>query len=252
MSTSSSLSCIKINNLKDLKRELYKCHKCNCDTFPMCIDVGGCGELCDDCFDVNRYQHKEVCTSKPGRFKSLNTPTHTIKVKSASINIINMPKDGDCLYNAFRKAFSNGITVEHLRYLVSKKQSIESFRAYKTLADWKMAEFNAIKGAKTLREFKNVIQRSGEKVGANHCVWGDENSMRIMCNAFYIGVLIFNEKGTLIQTIKPEFHPPKRFILLRLNSTYPGNEHYDLLVFNNHSLITYTELSGLKALLNSR
>lgn len=243
---------IKINDLKELKRELYKCYKCNCDSFPMCIDIGGSGELCTECFDVDKYAHKLVCTSKPGKFKTNDEKAKVVHVKKPSINIVNMPSDGDCLYNAFKTAFNNGITVEDLRYLVSRKQSPESFRAYKTLADWKMAEFNAIRGSKTLREFKNVIQHPGSKVGASHCVWGDENAMRIISNAFYIGVLIFNEKGALIQTIKPEFKNAKRFILLQLNTRIPDNEHYDLLIFNEHTLITYNELSELKSILNSR
>lgn len=248
----SKIGPIKINDLKDLKRELYKCFKCNCETFPICMELGGSCELCTECFDIEKFTHKQVCTSKPGKFQTSTEKPKLIHVKNPRIKNIRMPSDGDCLYNAFVTALENGVTVEDLRYLVSRKQSPESFRAYKTLADWKMAEFNAIKSAKTLREFKNVIQHPGSKVGATHCVWGDENAMRIISNTFYIGVLIFNEKGTLIQTIKPEFKNAKRFILLQLNSRIPDNEHYDLLVFNNNKLITYNELSELKSILNSR
>lgn len=243
---------LKILNLKDLKRELYKCYKCDCATFPVCVDVLGCGDLCNECFDIAKYNHKLPCRSQPGRFKIADLPQPQQIIKKASIKVSKMPPDGDCLYNAVREALKNGITVDDLRYLVSKKQSIESFRAYRTLAEWKMAEFSAIKGAKTLREFKNVIQKSGRRVGASRCVWGDENAMRILANAFHIGLLIFNEKGALIQTIKPEFSTAKRFVLLRLNNTYPGNEHYDLLIFNNHKLLTHLELSKLNELLNSR
>lgn len=249
-----STSPIKINELQDLKRELYKCYKCNCNTFPMCVEIGCSSELCDECFDLENYTHKLPCKSNPGRFQFSDKPPHSIKPPSKpTISVINMPSDGDCLYRAFSTSFNNGITVDDLRYLVSRKQSVESFQAYKTLADWKMSEYSAIKGAKTLREFKNVIQYPGSKVGPQHCVWGDENAMRIISNAYRLGILIFNEKGSLIQTIKPEFNrTSKRYVLLRLNSRFQNNEHYDLLVFGGHALITYNELSKLKEILNSR
>lgn len=274
--TQPSTQPIKIEELNDLKRELYKCYKCNCDTFPICICIGNTSELCNECFDIENFNHKLPCKSSPGKFQisstltneskiastpdsgkssrtSTSTPLGSSTVKNPSINVINMPRDGDCLYKAFSTAFNNGVSVENLRFLVSKKQSIESFKSYKTLADWKMSEYSAIKGAKTLREFKNVIQYPGYKVGPEHCVWGDENTMRIISNAFRLGILIFNEKNVLVQTIVPEFNnQTKRYILLRLNTMYPGNEHYDLLIFNRHPLINYFELSNLKEILNRR
>jgi hypothetical protein len=72
-----------------------------------------------------------------------------------------------------------------------------------------------------------------------------------LSNTFRIGVFVFNEKGKLIQSISPDEYKAVRWMLIRLNGSQPGNEHYDLLQFNNNSLLTHPELKVLKEILSS-
>lgn len=244
---------IKVTDVKHLKREIYKCYNCDCETFPYCIATGKDCEFCDVCFDSKKFRHRMPDIKNPGLFlKDQLVPEKKVSVTHKKITIVRMPSDGDCLYNTFVKALDCGVTVEDLRYLVSRCQTHESYAAYKYLADSGVSEFKPVRATKTLREFKNIIQYTGQRVGAEGCVWGDENAIRVLSNTFRLGILVFNEKGKLTQSIKPEEYKPRRWMLIRLNGAHPGNEHYDLLQFNRKSLLTEIELKALRSIISNK
>lgn len=156
--------------------------------------------------------------------------------------------DGDCLYEALAKALNHYIvreklTIAELRFFVSQQQTQERFQSYKALEK----EYPAIEKTKTLREFKNVIQQCGSNTGPAKCMWGDENTLDIISNAYHLRFAIFNEKGRVIQTIEPKLPKrARRTVMLRINQSMPGYEHYSLFMFNQETLLLDNEWNWIK------
>jgi hypothetical protein len=156
---------IKITDIKHLKREIHKCCECDCETFPLCIATGKDGGFCHECFDISTYRHRLPDLTNIGLFvKDKLVPIEKVKISSRRIRIVRMPPDGDCLYNTFVTALNNGVTVDDLRYLVSRCQTYESYSVYASLAESGVPEFKPIRATKTLREFKNILQYTGQRV----------------------------------------------------------------------------------------
>lgn len=248
-----------LRSKKDMMREMYACKDCDCETYPWCVNkyIGG---ICRECFDLESYTHKKALRSKPGLYgvdkKEISKLLTPIKIEYPYIKLIPTPLDGDCLYQSISKAFEGKITVEDLRYLVAQCQNNTTFQTYKELSGF-MSEYRPIRGANSLRDFKILIKKTGEDVGCNNCVWGDENSLAIISTMFRLGFMIFNEKGSLIQEIYPErtstfsTRDPSRYLLLLLNGSKSGQEHYNLLEFNHHTLLRPEEVSQISNLLSS-
>lgn len=253
---SKNISKRKIANKKDLMREIYSCKECDCESYPWCTFMGG---LCRECIDLNTYVHKRPLRNKPGEYSidRKSSVSREPKVEYMYLKMINTPLDGDCLYKAISMAFNDKITVEQLRYLVATHQTNNTFETYKELATF-MPEYRPITGAHCLRDFRILIKKTGEDIGVGNCFWGDENALQIISTFLRLGIAIFNEKGQFIQQITPErtttFNniTPTRHVLLMLNSSKPGNEHYNLLQFNRHTLLTPGEWSKMKNIISSR
>lgn len=245
---------------KDLMRELYACKECDCESYPWCTYLGG---LCRECVDLTSYTHKRPLRSKPGEYSIdrsalSNENAENVEIDYPHVKIIPTPLDGDCLYAAISLAFDSKITVEQLRYLVARYQTPETFDTYKELASF-MPEYRPVRATHSLRDFRVLIKKTGEDMGVNNCLWGDENALQIMATFLRLGIEIFNEKGQHVQSITPErtttFNNtvPTRYVLLLLNSSKPANEHYNLLQFNRHTLLTKKEWEKMRNLIsNSR
>jgi len=243
----------KILSKKDLMREVYACKECDCEKYPWCVYMGG---LCKSCVDLNTYTHKMPLRNCPGEYSTpRDTKNRESKIEYPHLEIIKTELNGDCLYSAISLAFEGKISVNDLRYLVAHHQTPETYETYKDLASF-MPEYLPIKAAHSLRDFRVLIKKTGDDVGVQHCVWGDENALQIISTFLRLGIKIFNEKGQYIQQIVPErtnsFNntTPTRYVLLLLNSSKPANEHYNLLKFNKHTLLTHDEWDKMKSILS--
>lgn len=251
--------------------ELFKCYQCDCLTAPYCC-IGG--ELCLECFDYSHFQHKKPREKFPGTFlpiKCSNADDHhneeckhnflkCDKAVKMSFFVVRSPPDGDCLYTSISNAMDQKISVKYLRRLVSRKQTTETYTSYMTLADNpEFAEYHNLSHLQSFDQFRHFIQLCGSEVGAAECIWGDENALQIISNEYGFNFVIFNEKGSIIQKVIPDCcwdgnnghdgndtehassESPicqKRYILLRLNGGTKGHEHYDLLKFNDKSILS--------------
>lgn len=235
-----------IKDKKELMREMCACKDCDCETYPYCTTLG---MLCRECFDVEKYEHKIPIKNDPGKYQiTVSSKKEPPVITHPYIKIIPTPLDGDCLYKAVSLAFDEKITVEALRFLVATNQTEVTYGTYKELSTY-MSEYEPIKASHNIQDFRILLKKTGEQIGCTNCVWGDENALQIIATQYNIIFVIFNEKGQHIQKITPanltnSFNG--RYVLLLLNSSKQGNEHYNLLQFNNRKLITQYEWDKLK------
>lgn len=247
-----------ITSNKDIMKEMYSCKECDCETFPWCSSRGG---LCTECVDLETYTHKRPLRKKPGKFgvedseqsSENSNSTDYPEITYPYIKVIDTPPDGDCLYKAISLAFDGKLSVQDLRNLVARYQSEGTFSTYRELAKY-MPEYTPVKAAHNIRDFRILLKKCGQDVGCTMCVWGDENALQIFSTFLRLGIIIFNEKGQYIQKIMPERtntyqnHNASRYVLLILNGSKPGNEHFNLLEFNKHTLLTPYEWEKMKGL----
>lgn len=248
--------------------ELLKCYQCDCTTAPFCTIAG---ELCHECFDYTHFVHKKPREKFPGTFSPYTECPHSdgtasTTTEGARFYVVRSPSDGDCLYHCVCNALtasnaSTGskitttskittckFTVEMLRRLVSRRQTEHTYNMYMTLADT-TDEYANLRDIQSFSQFRQFIRRCGSTVGAEECLWGDENALQIFSNEYGITFVVFNEKGNVIQKVLPdllnestvrlstaEIHCP-RYVLLRLNDGKKGQEHFDLLQFNGASIL---------------
>lgn len=228
--------------------ELTRCYRCDCMTGPMCTWQG---EPCTECFDLSSYCHKNPDPREPGKHvrEHVAELQPEVPIVDARIKIIPTKPTGDCLYECIvialnalvlRNIAHTRITIDDLRSLVSRKQTEDSFHAYRALSH-DQPEYLCLQQTKTLRAFQNIVRVCGRDVGAEHCLWGDENSIHVIANTYRLRIAVFNEKGKLAQFVKPESHTPARTIVLRLNRSSPGEEHFELMQFNRHTLLYESE-----------
>ena len=228
--------------------ELCRCYRCNCKTYPICTWLG---EPCNDCFDVELLQHYHPTLDRPGEHQRvLETNNEQRPLVRTFIEQIKTQPNGDCLYEAIAHALNHyvrsgvSITIEDLRAAASRFQSNDTFTAYQVLAA-DQPEYRCISQARTLRGFKNIMQRCGEEVGPEHCLWGDENTLNIFSQLFKVRFAVFNDKGQLVQRVQAQRNI-KHTILLRLNSSRPGEEHFSLLRFNGETILQAHEWNWLQ------
>lgn len=243
----------KIVTKKDLMREMYCCKYCDCDGYPWCVYMGG---LCKHCVDLNEYHHKLPLRSRPGEYSSASRKTSkSPEITYPRLRIIKTDVDGDCLYQSISLALSGALSINQLRYLVSIHQTNSTFAAYKELSTF-MPEYRQLHCIHSLRDFRLLIRKSGKDIGVKNCIWGDENALQIISTFLRLGIKIFNEKGQYIQEIIPERTStfdntnPSKYVLLLLNSSKPGNEHYNLMEFNHHTLLSHSEWEKMKSLIS--
>lgn len=245
----------KIADKKALMKEMYSCKECECASFPWCSKFGS---LCKECVDLSSYIHKRPLRNNPGRYAIDPESSHSIpndNIDYPYIQVLKTSPNGDCLYKSISIAFDGLITVEDLRHLVARYQTQTTFDMYKELSKF-MPEFRPIKGTSCLRDFRILIKKTGGDIGIGNCVWGDENSLQIISTSLRLGIMIFNEKGKFMQSLNPEpiyMHEntiPRRYILLLLNNSKAGNEHYNLLKFNNNTLLTDYEIQKMNKMLS--
>lgn len=237
--------------------ELCKCYKCDCET----ADCGICtwfGEPCAECFDLTTYSHLQPNPRHPSRFlKNSHHPEKLRRsVSHAEIEEISTDGNGDCLYECIATALSttglHRISISDIRAFVARKQNDETFSIYKSLAgrtrsNTDFEEYQCLKKVRTLRGFKNVIQRCGANVGPDECMWGDENTLQVLADGYRLRFAIFDHTGNLIQIIEPnqENRSAVCSVLLRLYRHTVGNEHFNLLRFNNQTLLSQHEWEWL-------
>lgn len=225
-------------------KSVSSCFYCDCKTYPFCTVFGS---VCENCFDIWSLKHKNkntdnfACTGFCKEYEDIEPSVKTYDPINPKIEIVTVKGDGDCLYRCICKALPcNGrITIKDLRYLVAKNQNEITFECYKS-------SFPFFQKVRSLRGFQNLIMKCGEEVGTGNCIWGDENALQIISNEYLAHIAIFNEKGNLVQTILPSVDEDteipkryvKRFILLLIDNSTDGNEHYYLLKFDNKRLIS--------------
>lgn len=237
--------------------EINKCFQCDCET----IAAGICtwqGEPCLECFDVATYCHLQSNPNRPGLFER-NSANHQNyspenRPQKGSIKEIMTDGNGDCLYECIARALSttgtSRITISELRAFVSRNQTEDTFNAYKIVAKHdEQGSYNCLKKVRTLRGLKNVIQRCGAHVGAENCLWGDENALHILSNGYRLRFAIFDNTGKIVQLVEPTQHNASRTVLLRLHRQIKNCEHFNLLTFNDHTLLHNYEWNVLKQLL---
>ena len=230
--------------------ELCRCYRCDCTTYPVCTWLG---EPCEECFDVVKFLHYEPDVSKPGQHNKEiheSSPTEPRPLVRTLIEEIKTQPSGDCLYEAIVHALNHYvrsgtmITIQDLRDAASRYQTQHTFEAYQVLAE-DQPEYRCVSRSRTLRGFKNIMQRTGETVGPEHCLWGDENTLGIFSKLLKMKFAVFNDKGQFRQTIQAE-RGSKHTILLRLNFSRPGEEHFTLLRFNGETVLQEHEWNWLK------
>lgn len=229
-------------------KELFRCHLCDCET-RRCGICFWQGQICLECFCTTNFSHRQYDPSRPGQHDTRGIPpTATPRpVTHPRMSEIQTEGNGDCLYESIAKALVldrhihvAAVSPQSLRLFVSKCQKPEHFAAYKvTYAD-------ALKRVHTLRGFKNSIQLCGKDVGPENCIWGDENTIHILSNQFQLRLVVFDQRGQMIQKIEPESLASARTILLRLNRQLKNNEHFSLLAFNGQTLLEEQEWLWLK------
>ena len=179
----------------DNLKELYKCHVCDCET-KRCGICTWQGQICAECFDVTTYCHRRHDVGRQGTFVKDEQPNEVDvrEITYPRISEITTEGNGDCLYDSLAKGLvsdhtihSPVLTVELLRLFVSRMQTQNNFAAYK--AAYELKEIH------TLRSFKNTLQRCGEKVGPDKCLWGDENTIGIVANDYRLRFVIFDQAG---------------------------------------------------------
>ena len=215
--------------------ELWKCAMCDCERYPYCNVLG---KICENCFDINHFEHKipmkEIC----GKFIKKKCSNHCMKTpiykaKSPKFTIILSKGNGDCLYECVENSFDHCITIDDLRTFVAYQQNEDTYSAYREIN-----EHEIIKDAKNFHDFRHIMQRTGAEFGASGCMWGDENTLYYLSNEYLITFVIFNQKGNLLQKITPQTQVCKnRYITLHLNNQDVGREHYDLLVFDGNKIL---------------
>lgn len=237
-------------------QELTRCYYCDCQT----INTGVCtwqGEPCKRCFDMVTYRHLQPNDAEPGLHITGSSPPSR-KRQITKIQIEEIPTDGngDCLYACIVRALGNGrnqLSVEELRAFVARMQTDDMFHAYKTLAartSDQSSDYPALERVRSLRGFQNVIRRCGKNVGADQCLWGDENTLNIVSNAYHLRFIIFDDQGKIMQVINAN-SPTVHTILLRLSSALKNSEHYTLLKFNDQTLLQPHEFTCLIERINN-
>lgn len=234
--------------------ELSRCYKCNCNSYPICTWYG---EPCGECFDVGSFHHQSPDNRlgifiKRGQLgRAPPTALHTQAdrpLTNTKVAEVKTDASGDCLYDCIAKAFNrylnahvstSPITISDLRHFASRKQNQAMFDAYRSVG-----HYECLAKVHTLRGFRNVMQQSGSDVGVENCLWGDENTLQIFSDAFHLRIVVFNERGKMIQFIGQEDY--SHTLLLRLNRRKAGNEHYTLLEFNDQTILTQNEWFWLK------
>lgn len=229
-------------------KELYKCYLCDCET----SSSGICswqGEPCKECFDKEGFRHRQYDKNNPGKYiRNVEQQQQQRQITHPKMNEIQTRGNGDCLYESISKALvlnfgyhHEAISVDMLRNYVSRLQTSDNFEAYKSAY--------CMKGVRTVRSFKNLVQQSGEQIGPDKCLWGDENVLGIISNGYRIRFVVFDHLGKMIQTIEPEDSRSNRTILLRLDRQVQNCEHFNLLTFNKQTLLQETEWMTLRRIL---
>ena len=229
--------------------EILKCHQCDCLTAPYCT-IGG--ELCRECFDYSHFQHRDPRVKFPGTFLNFCTETRKckqcsssrahVKEKGVKFYVERSAGDGDCMYTCISNAMDNIISVKDLRRVVSRRQTRAMYDAYMDLLADNCPEYQNLEHINSFDQFRHYIQQCGSEIGSEACMWGDENALYLLANEYGFTFVVFNEKGSIIQKIQPinsdtEIVYP-RYILIRLNGGSKGHEHYDLLKFNDYTILT--------------
>ena len=234
-------------------KELNKCFMCNCENFPFC-NIEGCGQLCNECFDVESYTHTvndqtyrvfdfwgklvddhlELETND-----TLDLSKLKFKTRKGGFTSVRTKPNGDCLYESISTAFKKKISIQDLRNLVSNLQTIDTFTVYKLLSEDEndIKEYEIMKCVDTLAEFKHMIRRCGYEYGAKNCLWGDENALHHISNTLNIHFIVCDGRGTFLQKISPLFNCD-RYIILKLNNLKEGFEHFTLVRWNGESILT--------------
>lgn len=241
---------------------LKNCYKCDCEHYPYCHILGN---ICNECFDTDHLTHKTPMPKAPGEFRHIrHRPTKCgtkdvskdvskdVDVK-CSFRVIDTDPSGDCLYQAISLALDGKISIQDLRNLVASRQTEDSFAVYKMLADEEESgEFSVIEHANSLEEFRTIIKRCGSDYGSNNCLWGDENSLYHISNELQLIFVIFSTKGKFLQKIQPEKLPcRKHYIVLQMDQN-KGVEHFNLLEFADHAILTESMWNYVLELLNQK
>lgn len=238
--------------------ELCRCWKCDCTTYPICTWIGS---PCKECFNVHTFCHFDA-DKQVSKFKNTLADQHEQQRRIASseprpllktrIEEIKTDPLGDCLYECITRALNRylgpvamaNITIADLRFFASTMQTEETYQAYKNVAAASDDSYGCVAKTRGLRAFKNVVQLSGNEVGPENCLWGDENTITIFSDAFRLRFVIFDQRGQMIQLIGQQEYA--HTILLRLNRLRPGEEHFTLLQFNNETILKQHEWAWLK------
>jgi len=234
--------------------ELCRCYRCDCKTYPICTWFG---EPCAECFDVAKLKHHKPNMNRPGEHAPEIEEEEAIRsLVRTYIEEVRTQPSGDCLYEAIAHALNHyvrsnvWITTHDLREAASRYQSAETFSAYQALAT-DQPEYRCISKARTVRGFKNIMKRCGDEVGPEHCLWGDENTLEVFSRLFKVKFAVFNDKGQLVQRVAASVFPRiKHTILLRLNQSRPGEEHFSLLRFNGETILQPNEWNWIQNRLN--
>ena len=156
-----------------LQTLLTLCDNCGCARYP-CCNINGA--LCPDCM-LDCRTHRD---SSP-----LITFSPDVKTKFVEVPV---EMNGDCLFSCVVRAFNNVISIEELRDAVARKQTSETFRAYKQL---QKTEFPYMKPLSSLIEFQAFIRKRGHYFGAHQCYWGDENALEILSDNLKVRFAIY-------------------------------------------------------------
>jgi hypothetical protein len=236
------------------KLELQRCFKCDCRTYPICTWFG---EPCKECFQPASFRHKRSCGDRPGLFENgpsaSDARTEDRPLIHTRVTEIRTSANGDCFYDCIAKALNRylnksvataEIGTAELRYFASRQQTQATFEAYRTASLANEDEYKCVARARNLRAFRNAMQQTGDEVGVENCLWGDENALQIVSDAFHLRILVFDQRGQMIQVIGQEGF--KHTLLLRLNRNKTGQEHFTLLAFNEQTVLVPNEWTWLK------
>lgn len=230
--------------------ELVKCYNCNCEKYPFC-NINGF--ICTVCIDNNHHFSPDF--NNLGYFRKdtndivsifKNLDKHEDKHEDNEFSIVTIPPNGDCLFNSVSKAFHNYVTVSNLRHVVACKQTPETYKAYK--ASQEDDELKFMNSINSLEEFRAFIKKGGKNHGAQNCFWGDENAINILSNEFKVTFVILDKDGSHKSSISPSIPLDNMYYIFLLHS---DNSHYDLLKFNNCTVVNSDTWETIKTIYNA-
>jgi hypothetical protein len=180
------------------------------------------------------YRHKTPDPERLGRFLNddelSTTATPQQSLAGLLFREIPVESNGDCLFSCVVRAFGNSMSIEELRDAVARKQTNDTFQAYKQLQE---TEFPYMKSMSRSADFRGFIRKRGMYFGASHCYWGDENALGIIAENLRVQFAIYRKSSKRKITKKAYLRQVIGSSCCRTILLLHSGNHYTLIQWKN-------------------